>query len=283
MTHDLLTAGGGFEFQPSPLASLPALTLVHDPAYVEAFLNGTLDPRVIRRIGFPWSEALVLRTLASVGGTLAATEHALRTGWCGTLAGGTHHAFRHEGAGFCVFNDIAVAINWLRANGHIRRAAVVDLDVHQGDGTARIFAGDPAVFTLSLHGRGNFPFRKEHSTLDVELDDGTTDQPYLEHLAAALPHVRAFAPEVLFYQAGADPLAEDRLGRLSLTPAGLLARDRQVFELARQLGCPLVITQGGGYAEPIALTAEAHAATFRLARDLLTGAAIPTAHSHPGL
>src|SRR6185503_10954569 len=187
----------------------------HDPAYVESFLNGTLDPLVMRRIGFPWSLELTRRTLASVGGTVAASDDALRTGLGGNLAGGTHHAFRDQGAGFCVFNDIAVAILTLRRSARVQRAAVIDLDVHQGDGTAAIFRDDPDVLTLSVHGRNNFPFRKQQSRIDVDLPDGVCDAEYLAAVERVLPRVFEFAPEIVFYQSGVDAMAGDRLGRLA--------------------------------------------------------------------
>jgi acetoin utilization deacetylase AcuC-like enzyme len=215
----------------------------------------------MRRIGFPWSPDLVTRALASAGGTLAAARDAVETGRGGTLAGGTHHAFRDEGSGYCVFNDIAIAIAELRAAGKVRRAAVIDLDVHQGDGTAAIFAGDPDVFTLSLHGGSNFPFRKQTSTLDVALADGTEDAGYLEALLPALDRVVEFDADIVFYQSGVDGLAEDRLGRLALTREGLAERDRLVFESVSR---PLVVTLGGGYADPIELTVEAAAQTYRM-------------------
>ncbi len=265
MVRDLLADGeAGFEFVEAPAADPEVIALAHDPLYVEAFLRGSLDAAAVRRIGFPWSEGLVRRTLTSVGGTLAAASEALAAGWGGTLAGGTHHAFRGYAAGFCVFNDFAVAIASLGL-----RAAVIDLDVHQGDGTAAFFEEDPEVFTLSLHGAANFPFRKQRSTLDVALADGTGDAVYLEALEAALPRVEAFAPRIVFYQSGVDGLAEDALGRLHLTVGGLKQRDALVFETIRRLGVPLVITLGGGYARPIKRTAEAHAQTFTLAAALL--------------
>ena len=252
-----LEAAGEFELAASPLAGAADVELAHDPAYVQAFLDGSIDPRLMRRIGLPWSEGLVRRTLASVGGTIAAAREALATGFGGTLAGGTHHAFRGEGSGFCVFNDIAVTIRKLGL-----RAAIVDLDVHQGDGTASIFLGDPSVLTLSLHGENNFPFHKQQSSIDIGLPDGTGDEEYLARLADALPRVVEFAPEIVFYQSGVDALSEDRLGRLRLTHAGLIARDRQVFDLALRHRLPLVVTMGGGYADPIGLTVQAHANTF---------------------
>ncbi len=265
-----LAAEGDFEFSPAPPADPAIIELAHDPDYVRGFLAGTLDDRHMRRIGFPWSEELVRRTLGSVGGTLAAASDALATGFGGNLAGGTHHAFRAEGSGFCVFNDLAVAILALRRDGRVRTAAVIDLDVHQGDGTAAIFANDPDVLTISLHGENNFPFRKQQSRIDIGLADGTGDETYISCLLGVLPAVRAFQPHVVFYQSGVDGLAGDRLGRLALTHAGLLERDRTVFELARSDAIPVVVTLGGGYADPIARTVEAHANTFRTAARLFT-------------
>jgi acetoin utilization deacetylase AcuC-like enzyme len=183
----------------------------------------------------------------------------------GTLAGGTHHAFRNEGSGFCVFNDVAIAVHWLRSSGEAQRFAIVDLDVHQGDGTAQFFEHDPDVFTLSLHGKNNFPFRKQRSKLDVELADGTEDEKYLSALDETLPRVWAFRPELVFYLSGVDALAGDRLGRLALTMAGMAARDKRVLTGACERHLPVVITLGGGYAEPIERTVEAHANTFRTA------------------
>ena len=264
LLRTLLAADGYYHMEPAPLADPAAIERVHQPAYVRAFLSGTLDRAILRQIGFPWSEQLVRRTLASVGGTLAASADALATGFGGNLAGGTHHAFRDRGAGFCVFNDLAVAIRFLG-----RRAAVVDLDVHQGDGTAAIFAGDATVLTLSLHGAHNFPFRKQQGGIDVALPDGTADDEYLAHLRAVLPRVSEFRPEVLLYQSGVDALEGDRLGRLALTPAGLLERDRTVFAFAKREGLPVLVTLGGGYANPISRTAEAHANTFRAAAEIL--------------
>jgi acetoin utilization deacetylase AcuC-like enzyme len=261
MLRDLLSSAGVFEFVEAPQADPQTIALAHDPAYVQAFLEGTLDDAAVRRLGFPWSEGLVRRTLGSVGGTLAATREALDTGWGGTLAGGTHHAFPDYGAGFCVFNDFAVAIRSL----HLR-AAILDLDVHQGDGTAAFFEHDPDVFTLSLHGAYNFPFRKQRSSLDVTFDDGTGDGPYLDALSAALPQVEGFGPRIVFYQSGVDGLREDTLGRLHLSLAGLKQRDQLVFETIRRMGVPAVVTLGGGYADPIERTVEAHAQTFLFAK-----------------
>jgi acetoin utilization deacetylase AcuC-like enzyme len=219
----------------------------------------------MRRIGFPWSKELVRRTLASVGGTLQASAAALRSGFGGTLAGGTHHAYEHEGAGFCVFNDIAVAIEWAKAKHGLKRALIIDLDVHQGDGTAAIFKGNADVFTLSLHGERNFPFRKQRSVIDVPLPDGTGDDAYLDALRPVLEKARAFRPEIVFFQGGVDALGTDRLGRLSMSREGLARRDEIVYELACDLQVPLVQMLGGGYSDPIELTVEAHAQSFLIA------------------
>lgn len=262
--REALQADGFYTLEPAPPAGPEAIQLAHDPAYVRAFLEGTLDPRAMRKIGFPWSPELVRRTLCSVGGTLAAARDALSGGFGGTLAGGTHHAFPAEGAGFCVFNDLAVAIRKLG-----RRAAVIDLDVHQGDGTAAIFENHPGVLTVSLHGKHNFPFRKQRSKVDIALEDGTGDAQYLASLASALPLVTDFGPEIVFYQSGVDALAGDRLGRLSLTHSGLYERDCMVFEKCRTAHFPVVVTLGGGYAEPIENTVLAHVNTFRAAGEVL--------------
>lgn len=277
MLYELLDAEKSFVLQPAPLADQSSVELVHDREYVSAFMRGALEPAATRRIGFPWSEQLVARTMASVGGTLAATREALAAGWGGNLAGGTHHAFRSHGSGFCVFNDIAVAIRWLSTTREfgtnrrtIGRAAVIDLDVHQGDGTAHIFQDDPNVLTLSVHCKNNFPLQKQRSNIDVELEAGAGDQEYLDVLDAVLPRVVEFAPDIIFYQAGVDGLQSDTLGRLSLSPEGLKERDRRVMQTVRELGAPLVITMGGGYSSPIARTAEAHANTFRMAEKILS-------------
>lgn len=254
-----------FDLQPANPVNSADVLRVHLAAYVRQFLDGTLDPSAMRRIGFPWSKELVTRTLASVGGTLQATAEALHSGFGGTLAGGTHHAYRHEGSGFCVFNDIAVAIEWAKANRGVQRALVVDLDVHQGDGTAAIFEGNQDVFTLSVHGERNFPFRKQQSVLDVPLPDHTGDQAYLETLRVVLEQTRGFRPEIVFFQAGVDALETDKLGRLSLTREGLARRDHLVYQFVSELDVPLVQTLGGGYSEPIELTVEAHAQSFRIA------------------
>ena len=268
LTRDLLAADGCFEFECAPLADPAVVALAHDPEYVSRFIAGTIEPAIMRRIGFPWSQGLVTRTLASVGGTLAAAQVALREGWCGNLAGGTHHAFYAEGSGFCVLNDMAVVIHVLRRDFGLTRAAVIDLDVHQGDGTAQLFENDPAVMTLSFHGRNNFPFRKQRSKIDVAFEDKTGDEEYLAVLEATLPRVFEFGPQVVFYQSGVDALATDRLGRMSLTQEGMAERDRVVLMACRNFGAPVIITMGGGYSDPVELTAAAHAQTYRTAARL---------------
>jgi acetoin utilization deacetylase AcuC-like enzyme len=268
LTRELLERDGFFVFEPAPLAARELIELVHERRYVEEFLTGTLPPQIVRKIGFPWSEQLVTRTLASVGGTLAATEDAIAHGFGGTLAGGTHHAFRSEGSGYCVFNDIAVAIQNLRYKLRISRAAVVDLDVHQGDGTASIFEEDRGVLTVSVHAATNFPFRKQRSKIDIELPDETADEQYLEAVQTVVPQVFAFQPDIVYFQAGVDPLASDRLGKLAVTHKGLQRRDELVIRACKERKVPLVITLGGGYGEPIEDTARAHANTYRTAAHL---------------
>ncbi|HEY1215739.1 MAG TPA: histone deacetylase [Bryobacteraceae bacterium] len=268
LLRQCLEADSNFCLMPARFADREDLIRVHGPEYVNRFLDGTLDWRVMRRIGFPWSEELVARTLASTGGTLLATENALQTGLSGTLAGGTHHASANEGSGFCVFNDIAVSIGWAQAVHRIDRAAVIDLDVHQGDGTAAIFASNESVFTLSIHGARNFPFRKQQSSVDIELSDGTEDETYLNLLEPALDRVWAFRPDLVLFQSGVDGLNTDTLGRLGLTHAGLATRDRLVLDGARSRSIPLVITLGGGYSRPIEPTVSAHAQTFQIAAEL---------------
>lgn len=252
----------------SPIADPSVVELAHDPNYISRFLTGRLSRQEIRRIGFPWSDALVKRTLASAGGTLAAAEQAWSHGCSGALAGGTHHASYAEGSGFCVFNDIAISILWMREQGFLQRAAVVDLDVHQGDGTASIFADDPDVYTLSVHCQSNFPLRKQQSSRDVGLPAGATDDTYLAVIERELPAVFDTHPAVVFYQAGVDCLASDRLGHLSLTLDGVQARDKLVLEACKNNSVPVVITVGGGYSDPIDPTVMAHAGTFRAAASL---------------
>jgi acetoin utilization deacetylase AcuC-like enzyme len=244
------------------------LALAHGEGYLSALRDGTLDAAAVRRLGLPWSPALVRRSRRATTGTLLAARAALEDGIAGNLAGGTHHACRDHGEGYCVINDVVVAIRALRAEGRIRRAVVVDLDVHHGNGTAELLAGDPESFTFSMHGRNNFPLRKPPSTLDVGLEDGTGDEAYLatldSHLGGVLDAARA---DLGFYLAGVDVVAGDRFGRLSLTRQGLRARDRRVISEARRRGLPLVVLLSGGYAATPQLTADLHAEAHRAARE----------------
>lgn len=256
------------ELAEAPLATRAELLRAHRAEYVDAIFDGTIDDKRMRRIGLPWSQGLVGRARASVGAQLQSVRAALDDGIAGALSGGTHHAHADFGAGYCVFNDIAVSALTLLAERRVARVAVIDLDVHQGDGNAAILGGDPRVYLLSLHGRNNFPFRKVPSTVDVELADGTGDVEYLSALQTALPPLFAFAPEVVFYQAGVDPLAADTLGRLALTHAGLMARDRMVLAACRARGVPVSLSLGGGYAKPIDLSVEAYVNTYRVAKSL---------------
>ncbi len=246
-------------------ASEGELALAHDPAWIAAVFEGTTSPAQQREIGFPWSPRMVERARCSVGATVAAARTALfgGEGVAANLAGGTHHAYAHKGSGYCVFNDVAVAARLMQAESHrhhrqLLRVIVIDLDVHQGNGTASIFQDDPTVFTLSLHGAKNFPFRKEASDLDVELPDGCTDEPYLQALDTALDE--AFRrhgdtpPALAFYLAGADPHENDRLGRLKITAAGLAERDRRVFGALRRRRIPVAVSMAGGYGRDLATT-----------------------------
>lgn len=242
------------------------LRLVHTADYVEAVATGTLPADAQRRIGFPWSPEMVERSRRSVGATIAAARVALgsRDRVAANLAGGTHHAFSDRGEGYCVFNDVAVAAAALLRDGALRRVTVVDCDVHQGNGTASIFAGDRRVFTMSLHGSNNFPFRKEVSDLDVTFEDGAGDDEYLTSLAMHLPEVlEATDPQIVFYLAGADPYAGDRLGKLSLSIEGLRERDRFVFEQCHLRSIPAVVTMSGGYAADVESIVAIHVNTIR--------------------
>jgi acetoin utilization deacetylase AcuC-like enzyme len=242
------------------------LRLVHTADYVERFVHGDMSEAELRRLGFPWSPALVERSRRAVGGTVAAARHALAHGVAMNLAGGTHHAFPDHGEGFCVFNDVAIAIRLLRAEGLVRRTAVIDLDVHQGNGTHAIFAGDADAYTFSMHGRQNYPFEKVAGTVDIDLEDGTEDAEYLRLLAEALPRVlHAAQPDLVMYLAGADPHEGDRLGRMKLTFAGLERRDGMVLASCREVGLPVAVLIAGGYGRRIEDTVAVHVATARIA------------------
>lgn len=242
------------------------LLLVHTAEYIDRFTRGLLTADEIRKLGFPWSEALVERSYRAAAGTVAAARHAMTHGVAMNLAGGTHHAFPEHGEGFCVFNDVAVAIRVLQRDGLAQRAAVVDLDVHQGNGTHAIFAGDPSVFTFSMHGGRNYPFHKVPGCQDIELADATADDAYLEQLCGVLPSVlEQSRPDIVMYLAGADPHERDRLGRLALTFDGLARRDAIVLEQCREVGIPVAVCIAGGYGDPITATVDVHAATARIA------------------
>jgi acetoin utilization deacetylase AcuC-like enzyme len=256
-------------------APLEALRRVHTADYLAKLASGDLTAAEQRRLGVPWSPELWVRSRRATGGTLLAARRALETGLGANLAGGTHHAFADHGEGFCVLNDVAVAIRALQAEGRVARVLVVDLDVHQGNGTASIFEGDPSVFTFSIHGAANYPAEKRRSTLDVGLADGTRDEEYLAVLGQHLPSILAgFAADLVFYLAGVDVAAGDRYGRFRLSEAGVRARDGQVLGLARRAGLPLVITLAGGYASTAERTAALHAIVFEEAA-ALAGAAGP--------
>jgi len=244
------------------------LLLVHTADYVDRFTSGRLSADEERRLGFPWSRALVERSYRAAGGTLEAATFATEHGIAMNLAGGTHHAFPSHGEGFCVFNDTAIAIRALQRDRRIRRALVVDLDVHQGNGTHAVFAGDDSVFTFSMHGGKNYPFHKVAGCLDVELSDGTGDDAYLELLSRSLPDaIAASRADLVVYLAGADPHEGDRLGRLALTFDGLARRDAIVLQQIREVGLPVVLTIAGGYGRDIADTVRIHARTARVAAD----------------
>ena len=256
------------ELQLADPASDGELALVHTPAYVQAVVKGELSASAQREIGFPWSEGMVERARRSVGATVSAARLAMQQGIAANMAGGTHHAYADKGSGFCVFNDVAVAARLLqteaaRTGKQALQVAVIDLDVHQGNGTASIFRQDPSVFTLSMHGAKNFPFRKEESDLDIDLPDGCSDRLYLSQLQDALAQLEApCSPDVVFYLAGADPHEGDRLGRLKLSFEGLMERDRMVFEWAWRKRVPLAMAMAGGYGREIADTVQVQINTF---------------------
>jgi len=247
-------------------ASVDQLLLAHHPDYIEKVLNGKLTEKETRRIGFPWSLQLVERSRRSVGGTIAACRAALEDGLSANLGGGTHHAYPDHGEGYCVFNDVAIAARAMQAESSARRIVILDCDVHQGNGTAAIFAGDSTVFTFSIHGEKNFPFHKEQSDIDIALPDGSGDEIYLEALHPGIQSAIDLAyADLAVYIAGADPFAGDRLGRLALTKAGLDERDRQVLNACQRAGLPVAIVLGGGYARKIEDIIDIHLQTIRLA------------------
>ncbi len=253
----------------APAASFEELCLAHDPDYVRRVLGGELSASELRRIGFPWSPAMVERCRRSVGASIAALRAALEEGVGVNLAGGTHHAGRSRGGGYCVFNDAVVAVRSLQRAGRLRQALILDLDVHQGDGTAEICREDSTIYTFSVHAARNYPAVKSPSDLDIALPDGTGDEAYLEALAAALPQViEAARAEAAVYLAGVDPFAGDRLGRLSLSAEGLAARDRMVLQTLSQAGVAIAVCMAGGYAESAETIADLHFQTVTLAADV---------------
>ena len=251
--------------EPQPIARDDILR-VHTAGYVHTFCSGTLERRALLRLGLPWSVALVRRAFLVVGGTLGAARAALSDGLGVNLAGGTHHAFADHGEGYCIFHDMVISLRRLRYEGMAQRFLIIDLDVHQGNGTASLCQTDPDVFTFSMHAENNYPARKEHSSWDIALPDRTTDEPYLDCLHMVLSRVlERCTPELIFYQAGVDVLAGDRFGKLELTMHGVGERDRLVSAFARQAGLPLVVTFGGGYAHDINVIVEAHCQTVEIA------------------
>lgn len=256
------------ELKPSPLATVELLKLAHTEEYIQGMKTGSVDNSIIKRIGFPWSESLYLRSCATVGGALAAARSALRDGVSGNLAGGTHHAHKDRGEGYCVFNDIAVAARFLLRERLASKIAIIDLDVHQGNGNSSILRNDPGLFVFSIHGEKNFPFKKVASHLDIALPEGATDEMFLDSLKSGLLEITRFDPDFIFYQMGVDPLKEDLLGKMNLSFEGLMARDKMVFDFARQKSRPISLALGGGYAKPIELSVRAYANTYRVAKKI---------------
>jgi len=257
------------DLRPSPAAADEDILRVHLPEYWDKVVSGTLSEKEIRRIGFPWSPGLVERTRRSVGGTIAACRAALHGGFAANLAGGTHHAYPDHGEGYCVLNDVAIAARTMQAEGLARRVVIIDCDVHQGNGTAAIFAGDPTVYTFSMHGARNFPFHKEAGDLDIALPDGCDDDCFIAALQSGLDAaLGSFQASLGIYIAGADPYLDDRLGKLSLTKAGLLERDRLVLDRCLDEGLSLAIVMGGGYARQVEDTVDIQFQTIRLAVEM---------------
>jgi acetoin utilization deacetylase AcuC-like enzyme len=244
-------------------AAAEDLLLVHTDDYISRLRSGELTAKEIRKLGLPWSQSLVRRSFHAISGTIEAARHCIVSGIASNLAGGTHHAYPDRGEGFCVLNDVAVAIKVLQREALAERFLIVDLDVHQGDGTAFIFRDSPEVFTFSMHGAKNYPLFKQTSSLDIELPDKTGDNEYLDTLEHALERVIMHHPDVIFYLAGADPYQKDKLGRLGLTIGGLRRRDEMVLRFARDAGVPIVTTMSGGYAAEIDDTVEIHCNTIR--------------------
>lgn len=252
----------------SPLCSIEDLLYAHEASYITEIKTGNVNPENFKRIGFPWSPELFIRSCASVGGAKMSALNALSNQISGNLSGGTHHAHRDRGEGFCVFNDVAVVSNFLMQNNLVQKIAIIDLDVHQGNGNSSILGNNPNIFILSLHGEKNYPYIKVPSTLDIALPDHTEDTEYLNALNQALDKVIAFNPDFIFYQMGVDGLKADKLGKLNLSFEGLMKRDRMVLSLAKNRNIPITLNLGGGYADPIELTVEAYANTYRVVKEI---------------
>ena len=267
LLRERLSLRNDLEITTPPAATDKQLLTTHSPEYLQALKSGTLEKQLIRRLGFPYSPELVERSRRSVGATYAACVAALDEGAAANLAGGTHHAFRDQPEGFCVFNDSVVALRWLLQTGRIESALVLDCDVHQGNGTAALTRDDGRIFTVSLHGEKNFPFRKRPSNLDIGLPDGTGDEAYLEALSEVL-RMDLGNPDLVIYLSGADPYEGDRLGRLALSKAGLQARDQKVLRSFAQRGWPVAVTMGGGYAEKVEDIVDIHEQTVLAALEL---------------
>ena len=264
-------------------APLEDVLRVHTEDYITKLRAGELSAKEVRRLGLPWSQSLVKRSFLAVSGTTGAAKQAISSGVGSNLAGGTHHAFPDRGEGFCVLNDVAIAIERLRADQDAGRFLIVDLDVHQGNGTAFIYADDPDVYTFSMHGQKNYPLYKELSDLDIELSDGTADEEYLSVLDQALHRIFHHEPDLVFYLAGADPFEGDKLGRLAITKKGLRRRDEMVLEFAKGHDVPIVTTMSGGYAVDIMDTVDIHCNTIRAVRKVFYGGSAEiTAHAATG-
>lgn len=266
MLRDLVLGLPNVQLHEAPRASDTELLLAHDASYVQRVISGTLNEAEQKAIGFPWSEKMVERSRRSVGATIAACQSALKEGVAVNLAGGTHHAYRNKGSGFCVFNDAAIAARvLLKSPIGLQKIGILDLDVHQGDGTAAILQNDAAICTVSIHGEKNYPFAKASSDLDIALADGSSDTIYLEALEEALCFLSKQGIQFLIYLAGADPFEGDRLGRLTLTSEGLALRDQRVMAFVKEKGIPIAIAMAGGYANPIEDTVRIHYQTIQIA------------------
>lgn len=253
-------------FAPAPCPD-EIILLTHEAAYVDKLKQQTLSVKEQRQIGFPQSPVLTLREFIIAQGTIDCCFHAMQNGVALNVAGGTHHAFAGRGEGFCLLNDFAIAANYLLQQDRARKILIIDLDVHQGNGTAKLFENNGAVFTFSMHGRNNYPFRKEKSDLDVELEDGTTTKAYLQKLNAVLPSLlKEVRPDFVFYLAGVDILDTDKFGKLKVSPDGCHERDRIVFTLVKEAGLPCVVSMGGGYSPQVKTIVDAHCNTFRMAK-----------------